>query len=88
MLVPTIAKDAAGVAGGMWQAHPLLSELRAMAKALEGIEDRFGMSPCARADLVNRQLGRGGGMLQPGLPLAGGMDRDRDATAANPSDFH
>ncbi|MBI1401445.1 phage terminase small subunit P27 family [Hyphomonas sp.] len=85
MLVPTVAKDESG-AGAMWRRHPLLSERRAMAKALEGLEDRFGMSPRARIELVNRQLGRtpaGGGEL----PLDGDADGD-NADNANPAAFN
>ncbi|MBA4338328.1 MAG: phage terminase small subunit P27 family [Hyphomonas sp.] len=85
MLVPTVAKDDKGE-GAMWRRHPLLSERRAMAKALEGIEDRFGMSPRARADLVNRQLGRA--PPEPGeLPLEGGGMADGEQ-GADPAAFN
>lgn len=86
MLVPTVAKDDKGE-GAMWRRHPLLSERRAMAKALEGIEDRFGMSPRARADLVNRQLGRTPDT--PGeLPLEGGGMAAGDGEGLDPAAFN
>lgn len=86
MLVPTVAKDVKGE-GAMWRRHPLLSERRAMAKALEGIEDRFGMSPRARADLVNRQLGRT--PIEPGeLPLEGGGMAGGDGEGLDPAAFN
>lgn len=86
MLVPTVAKDDKG-AGAMWRRHPLLSERRAMAKALEGLEDRFGMSPRARAELVNRMLGRA--PVAPGeLPLEGGGMAAGDGEALDPAAFN
>lgn len=88
MKVPTIAKGEGGEVSFMWRRHPLLSERRAVAKSLEGIEDRFGMSPRARADLVNKQLGRGSAMLPGELPLQGGGESGDDRAAPDPADFN
>lgn len=61
ILVPTIAKDAEGKSGEMRRRHPLLNEKRALAQTLKEIEDRFGMTPLARANLTLKLLGRQGG---------------------------
>ena len=63
LLVPTVAKGADGTSGMMRRRHPLLTEQRAIAQGLKDLEDRFGMSPLARANLVSKLAG--------GLPGSG-----------------
>lgn len=83
ILVPTIAKDGEGKAGAMWRRHPLLNERRATAQALKELEDRFGMTPLARANLTLKLLGRSGGdgdlFTRPG---ADGTEAGDDADPA------
>jgi P27 family predicted phage terminase small subunit len=89
ILTPTIAKEANGDPGKMWRRHPLLAERRAMSKALESLEDRFGMSPLARANLVAKLLGRGAGDVPPGeLPFGEGEESANGDDHSDPANFH
>ena len=40
----------------MMRKHPLLPEQRALAAELRQIEDKFGMTPLARENLINRRM--------------------------------
>ncbi|MBK8196992.1 MAG: phage terminase small subunit P27 family [Acidobacteria bacterium] len=86
ILVPTIAKDGDGKAGAMWRRHPLLAERRALAGALKDLEDRFGMSPLARANLTLKLLGRSGG--DGDLFNAPGADGNEAGDDADPARFN
>lgn len=81
--VPTIAKGEDGKSGSMLRRHPLLNEKRALAQTLKEIEDRFGMTPLARANLTLKLLGRQGGdgdLFNP--PSADGDEAGDDADPA------
>ena len=58
LLVPTIAKGPNGEPGKMHRRHPLLNEMKALMPEIRQIEDRMGLSPLARANLVSKLLGR------------------------------
>lgn len=98
MKTPTIAKaidpdTGKEVAGFMWRRHPLLSERRAVSKSLSDLEDRFGMNPRARAELVGKLLGRGAapvgelpGMSSPSEEI--GADGHTGPAGSDPANFH
>ena len=88
ILTPTIATDAKGNPGMMRRRHPLLSEMRSLMSELRQLEDRFGMSPLARANLVSKQLGAGSGGGAAGLNLGDADNEGGEADGPDPAAFH
>lgn len=70
--------------GRMKRGHPHIRNLLALERALESAEDRFGMSPRARQEIMLKRVAAG---AQPDLPLASGAggqkpEEAREAPAA------
>lgn len=75
--VPTVAKDESGATAYMVRRHPACLTMEKLLPELRQIEDRFGMSPLSRANLLAKGLRAGA----QGDLLPGETPTDRDAPA-------
>lgn len=92
IMVPTIARTADGKPGQMARRHPLLAEMKSLLPELRQIEDRMGMSPLSRANLVSKLLGapRSPNDLpaDSGQDLLADPDGPQQPLVSDPANFH